>query len=231
MKTNPPKGRHLKRAVLDLLRSKSIETASTGLLQMPPRRVINPLFSLLYHTEPVIRWRTITAMGRVVAQQAATDLPAARIVMRRLMWNLNDESGGIGWGSPEAMGEIMASCPTLADEYANMLISYVHPQGNFLEHEVLQQGSLWGFGRLAKARPDLMQGSANLLIPFMKAEDAPLRGLAAWGAGPLATLETKAPLEILTRDKSVITIYLNDELISKTVSEIAKEALANLDTT
>lgn len=25
-------------------------------------------------------------------------MDSARIVMRRLMWSLNDESGGIGWG-------------------------------------------------------------------------------------------------------------------------------------
>jgi len=38
--------------------------------------------------------------------------------MRRLMWNLNDESGGIGWGNPEAMGEILACHEALANEYA-----------------------------------------------------------------------------------------------------------------
>ena len=31
------------------------------------------------------------------------------------MWTLNDESGGIGWGSPEVMGEILAAHKGLAE--------------------------------------------------------------------------------------------------------------------
>jgi len=43
------------------------------------------------------------------------------------MWSLNDESGGIGWGAPEAMGAIMARHTGLADEYANICGSnYYH---------------------------------------------------------------------------------------------------------
>ncbi len=228
MKTDPPKGRHLKKMVLSLIENNSFEVATEALLKIPPRRAINPLFSLLYNTAPMIRWRAISAMGGVVTHQAATDMASARNIMRRLMWNLNDESGGIGWGSPEAMGEIMASCPALAQEYAFMLISYVHPLGNFLEHELLQQGSLWGFGRLSHARPNLLQDAAKLLIPFMKAQDAPRRGLAAWAAGPLSSLETKPLLEVLSRDMSEITIYLNHQLVKKTVSLLAIEALAYL---
>ena len=81
----------------------------------------------------MIRWRAVSAMGHVVSRQAENDMPAARIIMRRLMWNLNDESGGIGWGSPEAMGDIMARSAPLTREYHRILISYVDPSGNFLE--------------------------------------------------------------------------------------------------
>ena len=48
-------------------------------------------------------------MGAVVANLAEKDMESARVVMRRLMWSLNDESGDIGWSRPEAMGEIIAS--------------------------------------------------------------------------------------------------------------------------
>jgi len=53
-------------------------------------------------------------MGRVVSSLAEKDMESARVVMRRLMWNLNEESGGIGWGCPEAMGETMARSAPLA---------------------------------------------------------------------------------------------------------------------
>lgn len=223
------KGRHLKKRVTDLLENNSFEAASAMLVDMPLRRVINPLFSLLYHGNPILRWRAVSAMGTVVAHLAAQDMASARVVMRRLMWNLNDESGGIGWGSPEAMGEILASSPPLAKEYAKILISYLHPQGNFLEHELLQQGTLWGFGRLAHARPDLLKGAAWLLIPFMQAPDASRRGLAAWATGPLGAPETKPALKLLSQDRSEITLYLNCNLVLKTVSALAMDALARMN--
>ena len=61
-------------------------------------------------------------MGALVFSLAEQDMESARVVMRRLMWNLNDESGGIGWGSPEAMGEIMARHSGLAEEYSKISV-------------------------------------------------------------------------------------------------------------
>ena len=71
-------------------------------------------------------------MGAVVEKLAWEDMEGARVIMRRLMWSLNEESGGIGWGAPEAMAEIMARHLELAREYSHMLISYMDYEGNFL---------------------------------------------------------------------------------------------------
>jgi len=58
-------------------------------------------------------------------------MESARVIMRRLMWSLNDESGGIGWGAPEAMGEIMARHEQLTKEYSAILGSYIREDGKF----------------------------------------------------------------------------------------------------
>ncbi len=42
--------------------------------------------------------------------------------MHRLMWSLNDESGSIGWGVPEAVAEIMANHDGAAEKYAYILV-------------------------------------------------------------------------------------------------------------
>ena len=68
--------------------------------------------------------------------------------MRRLMWSLNDESGSIGWGAPEAMAEIMARNKKLADEYYKILISYSEQGKNYLEHEGLQRSVRRGIERI-----------------------------------------------------------------------------------
>jgi len=173
------RGRQIKADILALLGGDNFDQALVTICRLPARQAVNPLFSFLYYTDAQIRWRAITAMGVVVAQMADADPEAARIVMRRLMWNLNDESGGMGWGSPEAMGEIMARSPLLADEYAHILLSYLREDMNYLEHEALQQGLLWGVARLAGARPAFVRPAAADLRPHLDSPDAVKRRLAA----------------------------------------------------
>jgi len=218
--------RHLKKKFLALLINEEFEKSLEEICLIPVRRVVNPLFSFFYHTDELVKWRAITAMGVVVARLAHEDFESARIVMRRLMWNLNDESGGIGWGSPEAMGEIMARHDRLAKEYACILVSYINEAGNFLEHEMLQRGVLWGLGRLAHARSELVRDAAAYLPLFMRSKDAVHRGLAAWVAGAIPSEMTESLLKHLVTDEARINIFINMNLEERTVGQLAVEALS-----
>lgn len=218
--------RHLKKKFLALLRNEEFEKSLEEICLIPVRRVVNPLFSFFYHTDELVKWRAITAMGVVVARLAHEDFESARIVIRRLMWNLNDESGGIGWGSPEAMGEIMARHDRLAKEYACILVSYINEAGNFLEHEMLQRGVLWGLGRLAHARSELVRDAAAYLPLFMRSKDAVHRGLAAWVAGAIPSEMTESLLKHLVTDEARINIFINMKLVERTVGQLAVEALS-----
>ena len=156
-----------------------IENCLEEISEYSERQVINPLLSFLLSSDENIKQHAITAIGFVVKRLADRDIESARVVMRRLILSLTDESGGIGWGAPEAMGEIMARHEKLADEYHKILISYLDPVGNFLEHEPLQKGALWGIGRLAHARPHLAKDANDLLKPFLESQDPEIRKLAA----------------------------------------------------
>ena len=174
----------------------------------------------------MIRWHAITAMGSVSDCLADEDIEAARVVMRRLIWNLNDESGGIGWGSPEALGEIMACGRHLAEEYAFLLVSYINPDGNYIEYDMLQRGVLWGLGRLAHARPQLVRQASPLLIPYLHSPDDILRGLAAWIAGAFENnQELHLLIESLTADCTTIKLFANQKLIEISISQLATSAL------
>ncbi len=214
--------RQLKKETLELLSHKNFEESLEKILQIPARQVVNPLFSFFYNSDELIRWRAVAAMGAVVSNLADHDMESARVIMRRLIWNLNDESGGIGWGSPEAMGEIMASHGRLAGEYHKILISYIMPDGNYLEHEILQRGVLWGIGRLAHARPHLVKKIADLLCPYMESPDPILRGLAAWAAKPICTKRTESFLSRLGDDNSKIKIFVDNSLVEHTVKTWTK---------
>ena len=226
MKPDKLSGRSLKNKILKQLKKKDFVKSLEEICQWPARQVVNPLFSFLYSGDENIKWRSITALGEVVSHLAERDLESARIVIRRLMWNLNDESGGIGWGSPEAMGEIMARSPQLAQEFSNILVSYIRPDGNFLEHQILQRGVLWGLGRLAYAQPHLVEEAATLLRPYLQSKDPTLRGLAVWTAGALPSESTISWIKNLLNDKKKVKIYLDGTLVECSINQLAKEALA-----
>ncbi|MFH0724781.1 MAG: HEAT repeat domain-containing protein [Pseudomonadota bacterium] len=219
------KGRDLKVMLRDLLRQYGPEKALEKTCHLPARQVANPLFSFLYSTDPLFRWQAVTAMGILVSTLAQTNAESSRTLMRRLMWNLNDESGGIGWGSVEAMGEIMARSALIAAEYAAILISYIRPDGNFLETEGLQQGALWAIGRVAHAHPGLMADAAAFLPGFMSGANPANRGLSAWAAGPIGSAITKPHLAELTRDSRMIEIFIDGSLVKRKVGTLAQEAL------
>lgn len=155
--------RNLKKEVLILLNQKDFENNLKDIHQFPPKKVVNSLFSFLVNTNPVIKRNAIKAMGEVVSQLAEKDIESARIIMRRLMLSLTEESGGIGWGSPEAMGEIMARSEKLAEEYHKILISYTEGGGNFLDFKELQKGVISGLKRLAESNPNLVKEVEHLL--------------------------------------------------------------------
>ena len=222
---NKWKGRRLKKAIFVMLREENFDQALATIRSLPGRRVINPLFSFLCSMDPQIKWRAIKAIGEVVKNVAEEDMESARVIMRRMIWNLNDESGGIGWGMPEAMGEAMARHEGLAREYGMILQSYIREDGNFLEHEPLQRGVLWGLGRLAQERPELLKNTTPHLRPFLSSENAVLRGLAAWTLGLLSAGQNAPGLEALKSDDTEVALNLNGTERTYLVSELAQQAM------
>jgi hypothetical protein len=225
-KTNIAGSRQIKATLERLLLDDNFVQNRHLILALPERRAVNPLFSFFYDKNELLKWRAVTAMGMVVNQLARRDMAGARIIMRRLMWNLNDESGGIGWGSPEAMGEILARNHSLSAEYHHILMSYMMENGNYLEHEMLQRGLLWGIGRFAQAQPECVKSAAAHLNPFLASSDAVKRGLAAWAAGPLKQGANASALSGLLADSSEIEIYMDGLMKKFNIRDLAKKALA-----
>ncbi len=226
MKIQVPRGRQLKKTVLEYLQADEFTSGLIEIRQLPPRQVVNPLFSFLCSVDERVKWHAITAMGNVVADLAVADLESARVVMRRFIWQLNDESGGIGWGCPESMAEAMVLNDDLANEFWCLLVSYIQPEGNYLEHPILQRGLLWAIGRLAHSRWDCARSAEPYLHPFLESSDPIHRGLAAWAAGPIALEPTIAKLKELTHDPGHLSLYRDGQIGQYTVSELAQEALS-----
>jgi hypothetical protein len=223
------RGRGLKQIVRNLLSADAFDASLHELCLLPARQAINPLFSFLVHSNEKLRWRAIAAMGAVVENLAREDMEGARVIMRRLMWSLNDESGGIGWGAPEAMAEIMASHEGLAREYSHILISYMDYEGNFLEHEGLQRGVLWGLVRLARSRPQMVTKAGDHLQKYLESGDATSRGLAAWASGLLGIKKARSTIQLLLNDDSLVRLYIDNEFADVRVQDLAERALILLE--
>ena len=232
--------RALKTRVMELLAGGDLAYLLAQLRLLPARDVVHALFSAICRSEEPLRWHAVQAMGESVARLADVDLEGARIVMRRLLWSLNEESGGIGWGAPEALAEIIGSHRALTDEYVHMLISYLREdgpelfqEGNYLEHAVLQRGLLWGIGRLAMTRPELLRGRgvAADLLPYLRADDHAVRGLAARALGLLRAKEAAAAIASLVGDTAWLSLYEEGIMRRVTVGELGQEALRRIQTT
>ncbi len=174
-----PHGRKTKQKVGKILQESHKGTAMEMLERIPDDQLVGHLFSHFYHKNELVKFLSIAAMGALGSRMGQKNMEKARIVMRRIMWNLNDESGGIGWGSPEAMGEILGLSPELAREFNSILFSYLDPDGNYLEHEMLQRGILWGIGTyLASNSLDLNEKTKGLLFGYLHSSDPVKRGYA-----------------------------------------------------
>ena len=224
--------RTLKRKrVLELLRSSDVDRAVAELRQLPGRGFLNPLRTALCSDE-MAKWHAISAMGILTAELADRDLESAKVVMRTLMWNLTEESGGIAWGVPESMAEIIACHEALADEWAPILVSYMREDGSFLEYEPLQRGVVWGVGRVAQVRPEHLHANhaGRHLLPYLGSDDPEVRGLAAWASGLLGTREAEAKLATLLEDREPVRLYLDRELVTSSVGELASQSLRGIRT-
>lgn len=229
--------RKIKKQVLSLLAANDLDAARRELAQYDEHGLVNPLFSALYRPEEMLRWHTVTLFGEVLSRLAGKDMEAARVVMRRYLWSLNDESGGIGWGAPEAMAEAMVHHQGLCDEYLHMLISYMlpdgpleHQDGNYLELPELQRGLLWGIARLAESRPQLMRdkGVAGDLSGYLKSEDPTVRGLAALALGWIGREEHLETLAGLRDDMGTVRLYGDGDVSVVKVADLAGDAQKRL---
>jgi hypothetical protein len=231
--------RELRKNVLEALRAEPWPQGLAGLEEHSPKTLLGPLFACLLEPDALVRWRAASAFGTVVARLFEAKPEDARQLMRQFMWRLNEESGNVAWGVPEAFGEILAAQPALAREFHRVLASYIHERDcktgdNYLELCPLRRGVYWALGRLAEARPELAVPALEDLIAALSGDDPESRGLAAWAMGALLPLAgdrheaARAGLAALEADAASFDFYSHGRLARRSVSDLAREALAKV---
>ena len=217
-----PYGRKTKKKVGEILMKPHRKTALEMLFRIPDEQLVGHLFSHFYHKDELIKFRSIAAMGALGSRMGQKNMEKARIVLRRIMWNLNDESGGIGWGSPEAMGDILCQSPELALEFKSILFSYLDPDGNFIEHEALQRGVLWGVGTYLDSNPhDLNEKTKGLLFGYLHSSDPVKRGYAVRALINAKCFDCSLVPENIIKDNFQIDIFNGWNFIATRIKDMA----------
>lgn len=170
-------------------------------LDVPPLALINVLLACLPQGTPTSE-RAAKLLGGLVAGLAASyvTVEQARIFVRRLLWHMNEESGNIGWGVPEALGEILAADRGLAEHFHRVLISYIlhTPTGNdnFCDQPVIRLACYGAVRRLVETWPDLGELARTALADgAVNDPDAPCRAAAAEALTLLERLQSQSATE------------------------------------
>ncbi len=211
----------LKQTVRSLLSAPDFARRSEAWLPFPPGRLLAPLLSFLCSPDELLKWRAVTALGLAVARMADVDLESARVVLRRLMWTLADESGGIGWGVPETIAEILTWNAVLASEFSDILIGYTEEDGNCWGNDTLVLGAVWGLGRLAQVRPELLPAATPCLEKFLSSPHPAFRGTACWAIRRIGANLPSAHAAALLADQAPLALYDNGELRARRVCDLA----------
>ena len=186
-------------------------------LAVADRRVVRALVSLLYDPDELIRWRAVSALGHL----AGAHPELARPLVTRLYWSLNDESGGIGWMSAPALGEIGRRAPQL-------ISGCIRPLVRYLDEPFLLAGVLWAIGRLAPAYPAETREVVPEVALRCASADPSVRAHAAHALGQVGDRRAQGALAELAKDERPARLYEGGRLVSKQVRDWAGEALARL---
>lgn len=181
------------------------------------RRLARALVSLLYDPDELIRWRTVSALGHL----AGAHPELAQPLVTRLYWSLNDESGGIGWMSAPALGELGRRAPQLLSRCIRPLVRY-------LDEPFLLPGALWAIGRLAPAYPAETREVVPEVALCCSSSDPAVRANAAHALGEVGDGRARIALTGLADDESPARIYQGGQLVTQQVRDWAGAALARL---
>lgn len=178
--------------------------------------------------------RAARALGLLIANIYKEEPETARNLIRRFMWHMNEESGNIGWGIPDAFAETLAASPGLAQTYLRILNSYIFDLGfddNFCDHDILRRDCYWAIGRLAEVNADLAEPARVWLVKGLADVDPICRGMAAWALGKMGpSLDAAPALRKLAESggNDECDIFEDNKLLRKSAAQLASDTLQKI---
>ncbi len=218
----------MKQTLVHALEANDYETVTTLALQS--RKVFSVLVRLSYDKTTLVGWRAIKAIGHVSSLFVKNNYDFLRDAIRKLLWSLSDESGGIGWSAPEILGEIVSADPVKMSDVIPLIAEIFA-----IDERVFRPGVLYALKKISEARPESIVPFKSVVLRGLAEED-PLARIYALEIVPLLK-ERFSPqdfkkiicqVENLKQDGAVVWVYRNDGFEDLEVREVAKKAYDNL---
>jgi hypothetical protein len=177
----------------------------------------------LYDTNERIRWAAIEVTAKLMKRWwQLKQREKVRNFMRNLFWSMSDESGGIGWSSPQTIAETIVNIPDIFDPYGCMMIAYS------IEEPALLKGGLWGMGRLGKMLSDSVEFLQEKILAVFESDDPEILGLAAWAMGEVGFRPALPFVEKLRELNEPVRIYMESDFSEKPLWQWAEEAIKKI---
>ena len=211
----------MKREVRKLLNQRQLEAIAE--LAARKRRVLGSLLSLTFDADPQIGWRAVEGMGVAAARIADADPGPVREHLRRLVWLLNEESGGICWRAPEAIAEIICQRPAL---FANYVPIVIHLLLEMAEEDLrhFRPGILWAIGRLGENGETYVPEVLPAIVAALDHADSQVRGMSVWCLDRLGRTELLAGRSDLLGDDGPVDLYEDGVLTRTSVGQLSQRA-------
>lgn len=217
--------RNLKNLIKTILLDTPPEQACKMLKDYRFNQVKGPLKGLLFEPDTLIRFRASELMGILAQNHTQENIEKVRDLMRQLMWNLNEESGGIGWGCVEAMAEIAVRNNKIFNEFFKIIIAYSDPEStSFLDHEDLHPGASWAVGKILKIQPEKGHYAKNVLMFFLNHKNSTVNGNGLWAISNLPPdSDYERSIKNFIDDTRTFNLYEDSQLKTISISELAQK--------
>lgn len=215
----------MKRAMVAALEANDLEAVRPIALQS--RKALSVLIRLAYDKTTLTGWRAIKAIGFVSSLYMNNNYDFLRDTIRKLLWSLSDESGGIGWSAPEILGEIVSADPHKLSDIIP-LIAEVYD----IEEKIFRPGVLYALLKIADASPECVLPFQEIIIKGLSDQD-PLSKI--YSLELIETLKDKISsthlddlrtrIKGLVKDSSEAWVYQNDGFVGFVVGDKATDIL------
>jgi methylated-DNA-[protein]-cysteine S-methyltransferase len=154
--------------------------ALLALARQRSAKILRYLSGRLYSADEKEKWRAVAALGAIVSEREIISRRKVADLLRRFFWAMNDESGAVPYGIPEAIGQILAQRPEFQDEFLPVLCSMLTHE-DMIQTGPIERGVVWALGQVGPPVATCSQVAVKALRQLSWSHpEAETRNLATW---------------------------------------------------